>query len=254
MIQSLLTFAALSALSLRAQAEPPKPQWTLTGNAGLFSDYRYRGFTQTAYQPSFQGGFDVAHRSGFYFGIWNANVEPSLYRGATLEMDIYGGYKFPAGPLGIDLGAITYRYPTHADTGKVGAVHHEEIYASLTYGIATVKFSYQLSNYFGLGDGTAVDTKGSSYLDLGAAHDLGRGWGLNAHFGHQTIRHATDSIIGLKATSVDDYKVGVTKDLKGWAVSLSWIGTSRKDYFITGVSATEAAGRGAVVAGFSRTF
>ncbi|HJW33939.1 MAG TPA: TorF family putative porin [Holophagaceae bacterium] len=251
---SALALAALSALTLKAQAEAPKPTWTVTGNAGLFSDYRFRGFTQTAYKPSFQGGFDVAHGSGFYFGNWNANVEQSLYRGATLEMDVYAGYKFTAGPVSFDLGAITCRYPTRADTGNVGDVHHDEIYMGLSYGIVTAKYSHQLSNYFGLGDGTGVDTKGGSYLDLGAAYDLGSGWGLNAHYGHQTIRHATDPLIGLKSNSVDDYKVGVTKDLKGWVVNAAWIGTSKKDYFTTGVSAPEVGGRGALVVGCSRTF
>lgn len=254
MNQTLLSLLALSALSLRAQAEAPKPDWTLTGNVGLFSDYRFRGFSQTGYKPSFQGGFDVAHRSGFYFGNWNANVEQALYRGATLEMDLYGGYKFSAGPVGFDLGALTCRYPTRANTGNVGEVHHDEVYLGLSYGIATLKYSHQLSNYFGLGDGTAVDTKGGSYLDLGVALDLGKGWGLNAHYGHQAIPHATNPVIGLKATSVDDYKVGVTKDLNGWVAHLAWFGTSRKDVFTTGVSAPEAAGRGALVVGCSRSF
>ena len=252
MHKTLLTLLAMSALTLNAQAEAPKPDWTVTGNAGLFSDYRYRGFTQTGYKPSFQGGFDVAHASGFYFGSWNANVEQALYRGASLEMDIYGGYKFTAGPVGLDLGALTCRYPTRANTGNVGEVHHDEVYLGLSYKIFTLKYSHQLSNYFGLGDGTNTDTKGGSYLDLGATYDLGNGWGINAHFGHQTIPNATD--FGLQSNSVDDYKVGVTKDLKGWVTSAAWFGTSKKDYFTTGISAPEAAGRGALVVGLSRTF
>jgi uncharacterized protein (TIGR02001 family) len=258
MRKNLLPLLALSILAvpcLRAQdASAPKSDWTITGNAGLFSDYRYRGFTQTAYKPSFQGGFDVAHRSGFYFGNWNANVEQALYRSASLEMDLYGGYKFAADPVNLDLGAITCRYPTRANTGSVGEVHHDEIYAGLSYGIVTAKFSYALSNYFGLGDGTAVDTKGNWYLDLGASYDLGNGWGLNARYGHQSIKNATDPAIGLKDKSVDDYKVGVTKDMNGWVASAAWFGTSKDSYFTTGISAPEAAGRGAVVVGLSKTF
>jgi uncharacterized protein (TIGR02001 family) len=91
MNKALLSLLALSALSLRAQAEPSKPDWTITGNAGLFSDYRFRGFTQTGYKPSFQGGFDVVHRSGFYFGSWNANVEQGLYRGARRFLKVMTG-------------------------------------------------------------------------------------------------------------------------------------------------------------------
>jgi len=254
MKKALLSLLAVSALPLCAQAEAPKPDWTFTGNAGLFSDYRFRGFTQTGYKPSFQGGFDAAHRSGFYLGSWNANVEQGLYRGASLEMDLFGGYKFSAGPATFDFGAITCRYPTRASTGTVGEVHHDEVYAALTYGIVTAKFSYGLSNYFGLGDGTTMDTKGSWYLDLGATYDLGKGWGVNAHYGHQSIKNATAPAIGLKDKAVDDYKVGVTKDLRGWVASASWFGTSRDDYFTTGVSAPEAAGHGAIVVGLARTF
>lgn len=251
----LLALPILMTPGLRAQsASTPKPNWTLTGNAGLFSDYRFRGFTQTGYKPSFQGGFDVAHRSGFYLGSWNANVEQALYRGASLEMDLYGGYKFSAGPVSFDLGAITCRYPTRANTGNVGEVHHDEVYAGLAYGIVTAKFSYGLSNYFGLGDGTTTNTKGNWYLELGASYDLGQGWGVNAHFGRQSIPNAMAPAIGLKDKSVDDYKVGVTKDLNGWVASAAWFGTSRNAHFTTGISAPEAAGRSAILVGLAKAF
>lgn len=251
---------------LRAQAEAAAPAttpaWTLSGNAGLSTDYRFRGFTQTAYRPSFIGGFDLVHRSGFYLGNSNANVEQALYRGATLEMDVYGGHKFQVASLEVDLGAITCRYPTRADTRGLGEVHHEEAYLGLSYARAlaelsakfSAKFSYGLSNYFGLGDGTPVDTKGNWYLDLGAVFDLGRGWGLNAHYGHQSIRNAGVPAVGLKGRSVDDYKVGLTRELNGWTASASWFGTSRKDLFTTGVSAPEAGGRGAAVLGIAKSF
>ncbi len=62
MKKQAFALAALSLLSISAAyAEEAKPDWTLTGNAGLFSDYRFRGYTQTAYKPAFQGGFDVQH-------------------------------------------------------------------------------------------------------------------------------------------------------------------------------------------------
>jgi len=232
----------------------PKPDWTLTGNAGLFSDYRFRGFTQTGFKPAFQGGFDVSHASGFYVGNWNSNVEQALYRGATLEMDFYGGYKFETAGLGVDLGAITCYYPTHANTGNFGTVHHDEIYLGLSYTFLSAKFSYGLSNYFGAGDNTAVDTKGNWYLDLGASHNFSSGWGINAHYGHQFIKNATNPVIGLQDDFVDDYKLGITKDLSGWVINASFIGTSRKDFFTTGAGAPESAGKGNIVVGLSKTF
>ena len=74
-----------------------KSDWTITGNAGVFSDYRFRGISQTDKKPAFQGGFDIGHASGFYVGNWNSNIDSALYNGASLEMDFYGGYKMTAG-------------------------------------------------------------------------------------------------------------------------------------------------------------
>ena len=41
--------AAFVPVATSAQAKP-EPEFTFTGNAGLFSDYRFRGFTQTDYK------------------------------------------------------------------------------------------------------------------------------------------------------------------------------------------------------------
>src|ERR1051325_8201182 len=53
-----------------APAAPP----ALTGNFGLFSQYIFRGLTQTNKEPAIQGGFDYAHASGFYLGTWASNI------------------------------------------------------------------------------------------------------------------------------------------------------------------------------------
>ena len=256
MKKSLLALAALSAISLLPSlaqaADAPKSDWTITGNAGLFTDYRFRGFTQTAYKPAYQGGFDVGHSSGFYFGNWNSNVEQALYRGASLEMDFYGGYKTEIAGIGLDAGLYYYYYPTKADTAGLGTVHQDEVYVAASYSIVTAKLSYGLSNFFGLGDGTSTDTKGNYYLDISANYDLGGGWGVNGHYGHQYIKHGTD--LGLPKNTVDDYRLGVTKDLSGWVVGATAVGTSKKDYFTTGVSAPEGAGKTSVVLSLSKTF
>ena len=52
----------------------PEPDFTFTGNVGLFSQYVFRGISQTNEKPAVQGGFDVSHKSGFYVGTWNSNV------------------------------------------------------------------------------------------------------------------------------------------------------------------------------------
>jgi uncharacterized protein (TIGR02001 family) len=124
---------ALPALAGAQSAAKPEPEFTFTGNAGVFSDYRFRGMTQTNYGPAFQGGFDFAHKSGFYLGNWNSNVEQLLYNGASLEMDFYGGYKTSFGDFGVDVGALYYFYPK---TGALGTakIDNTEIYVGGSYG------------------------------------------------------------------------------------------------------------------------
>ena len=63
----LLASAVATALSapaavLAADASPH----TFTGNVGLFSQYIFRGLTQTNEKAAIQGGFDYSHSSGFY--------------------------------------------------------------------------------------------------------------------------------------------------------------------------------------------
>ena len=246
--------AALIALPLLAGAQSkPEPEYTFSGNAGLYSDYKFRGFTQTGYAPAFQGGFDFAHKSGFYLGNWNSNVEQGLYNGASLEMDFYGGYKFAAGPLGLDVGYLYYYYP---NTGALGStkIDNGELYVGASYGPLSAKLFYAVTEFFALGKGVpGVDTKGSYYVDLSASFDLGSGWTAVAHYGYQDI--ADGKKAGLIEDTVSDYKLGVTKDVGGWLLGAAVIGTSEKNLFTTAESGfTEGGGKTTLVVNISKTF
>jgi hypothetical protein len=76
-----------SSLSFgQAAAAAPAPDYTLTGNLGLFSSYRFRGIAQTYDKPAIQGGIDFSHVSGFYAGNWDSNVnEGAGYPGGSIE-------------------------------------------------------------------------------------------------------------------------------------------------------------------------
>jgi len=111
MRKSILALSVAAALSVPGLAVAQTPAaaaspHTITGNVGLFSEYRFRGLSQTFEKPALQGGFDYAHSSGFYAGNWNSNVSETLFSGASLEMDFYGGFKKSFGDFGMDVGAI----------------------------------------------------------------------------------------------------------------------------------------------------
>ena len=108
-MKKLVLAAAIAATTFGAVSTASAAEgFTITGNAGMFSDYRFRGISQTNNDIAFQGGFDVVHSSGFYAGVWNSNVgfggnvgtgQGQTGLGNGLETDIYAGYTFPIGPV-----------------------------------------------------------------------------------------------------------------------------------------------------------
>ena len=258
---AVAAWLALCTVPALAEDKPPS-DWTLTGNAGLYSDYRFRGFTQTGYKPAFQGGFDLAHKSGLYAGNWNSNVEQGLYNGASLEMDFYGGYKGELAGIGYDIGGYYYAYPGSGAQGTT-RIDNGEVYVGASYGPFAARYWYAVTDFFALGKppsaSSDVDTKGSWYLDLNAAFDLGSGWGAQAHYGYQKIRNGHQLFaIGqlfVDKDNVSDFKLGVTKDLAGWTLGAAVVGTSEKDLLRTAESGlTRAGGKTSAVVSLSRTF
>ena len=208
----VLVALALSGAAF-AQTKAPEPDYTLSFNVGAVSDYRYRGISQSRLKPALQGGVDFAHKSGFYLGTWASTIKWIKDAGgdASVEIDIYGGYKGQAGPVAYDVGLLTYQYPNHSL--PISPVTNE-IYAAGTYGPATLKYSHAVSNLFGF-----ADSKNSGYLDLSANFDLGTGWSVTPHVGHQKVRHNS-------AFSYTDYALTVGKDLgNGFSASAAVVGT-----------------------------
>lgn len=269
--------ALMSAPSVIAADAPAAPAavspHTFTGNVTLASEYLYRGIAQTRGKPAIQGGFDYAHASGFYAGVWGSSIswisDAVAGASANVEIDVYGGYKGSLGDdLGYDLGVLTYNYP---GSGKTLAGVQElkqdttEIYGALTWKWLTLKYSHSTTALFGWAKspGALTDkTTGSGYLELNAAYDLGDGWGINGHVGHQKVKGNTNA-------SYSDYKLGVTKDMGFGVFGLAYSATNAKDscsgaaaatandvYCFVNSSGTNAyeSGKGRVLLTFGKTF
>ena len=216
----LLSTLAVSA-SAFAQSKPPEPDYTLSFNAGVVSDYRYRGISQSRLKPALQGGVDYAHKSGFYLGAWGSSIKWIKDSGSTdgsFELDLYGGYKGELTKgLGYDVGVLRYEYVGN----KLGAVsgyadaNTTEVYGALTYGVVTAKYSHSLTNLFG-----NINSKGSQYLDLSATFDLGSGFTLTPHVGRQLMNNNP-------TYHYTDYSVTLAKDLgNGLSASLMVVDTN----------------------------
>ena len=237
-LQKTAIAAAISGLfapAVFAQAAPaaaPEPS-PITANVTITNDYRYRGITQTNYQPAIQGGFDYAHESGLYIGNWNSSISwvSDLNPGvsAPIEMNFYGGFKkeLIAPGFASDIGVYQYAYPTSGLTGV--NPNTTEIYAAQNFTAGPVtgflKFSYAVTNTFGNANST-----GSYYPDLTMNYDTGIwGIGLNAHVGYQYIAGSPGGVSNSNIYSYTDWKIGLTKDFGGGlSGAVAWIDTNAK--------------------------
>ena len=238
--QSILTGFAVALLAsgaAQAQQAPASPH-SFTGNIGLFSQYIFRGLTQTNGDPAVQGGIDYSHSSGFYLGTWASNISwlkenatqangstIGLYgSGGNVEVDFYGGFKWAlSSDMTLDLGTLYYWYP-----GSISAAYQNlfpagtdipkantwELYYGLAWKWLSFKLSYSLTNdTFGV-----ADSNGSTYFDLSANIPLTKQLTLNAHFGKQVYGgvdrrnpvangrfRSNDDVYGYK-----DYKLGLS--------------------------------------------
>ncbi len=229
---TLSLIALIASTAAVSQTKAPEPPYTLSYNVGLTSDYRFRGIAQTSTDPALQAGVDFAHKSGLYLGAWGSNISwIKDYVGATegsFELDLYGGYKGSISKdVSFDVGVIGYEYPGNkaADLGgSYVSANTTEVYAALTYGPATLKYSRSTGNFF-----ATADTSGSSYLELAATFDLGGGYSLTPHVGHQVIQNVPSN-----TGDYTDYALTLGKDLgSGWSASVAVMGTDANQKFYT---------------------
>ena len=245
MHKSLITTAVLGALaasSLAFAAEEAKSDFTTSGSVGLFSQYIFRGLTQTDRKPALQGNFDINHSSGLYLGIWSSNISwlrdkygvnhtdetQTVYgAGGNQEIDIYAGFKkddIAKTGLGIDFGALQYYYPGSErgrDNGWAKA-NTTEVYGAINYYWVQAKYSHVVSKDawgFGRTNTVNADAKGTYYAELNANIPIGeligggplKGLSAVAHYGKQEFDN--DSTLG--GPSYEDYKLGIQNAFDG---------------------------------------
>lgn len=215
-----LATALLSLFSAgSAFAEDAKPDNEVSFNLGIVSDYRYRGISQTRLQPALQGGADYTNNpTGLYAGTWLSSIKWISDAGGSddVEWDLYAGKRGEiVKDLSYDVGVLSYVYPSN---GLHPSANTTEIYAQLGYGPVYAKYSYAVTDLFGV-----ADSKGSGYLDLGGNFDVGDGFTINVHAGHQTVSNSSN-------LSYTDWKVGVTKDFGVVSGALAVIGTNTSSY------------------------
>jgi uncharacterized protein (TIGR02001 family) len=198
-----LSAVAVPSISLAADS-------SVAFNAGVVTDYRYRGISQSRLQPALQGGVDFT-AGAFYLGAWGSTIKwikDAPYNGdANVEIDLYGGYKGEISKgVTYDIGALAYQYPSNKLNPSANTF---EVYGAITAGPVTAKYSRSTTNLFG-----AANSKGSGYLDISATFDVG-GFAVTPHIGRQTVKNNS-------ASSYTDYSLAISKEISGitWSATL----------------------------------
>lgn len=229
MFKKALIAAAVTAALVPDFAAAADSPHTLSGNIGVYSQYIFRGLTQTDTDPALQGGFDYSHASGFYAGTWMSNISwlrdfGSYSGGGSLEWDIYGGYKGTIGKsdFGYDVGLLYYYYPGSVNAGFVRA-NTLEAYGALSWKWLSAKYSYSLDNKtFGV-----TDSSGTWYLDLTANVPITDKLSAVAHYGKQKYEGSTGGVSNDSVASYEDWKLGLSYTLpKDFTIGAYYTDTS----------------------------
>jgi len=127
-VRSLMA-ATVLATSVFVAAPAMAQEVTVSGNAAIVTEYRFRGVDLSGGDIAVQGGIDVGLPSGFYVGTWGSSIDEDTVGYGHTELDIYGGW---TGDLtegvAADVGVIAYLYPNAGP----GDFDYIEFYGSLT--------------------------------------------------------------------------------------------------------------------------
>ncbi len=183
MKMALLGAAASLALggAAFAQDEAAADDFSFSYNAGVASDYIFRGVSQTDGPQGF-GGVDISS-GALYAGAWVSNVD--FGDDTDAEYDLYVGVKPELGPVTFDLAAIYYGY---VDEPKGSDYEFTEfkVAASMPFGPVTAGTAWYYSADFFGGTGEAV------YGEVNGSWAINDKWSIGGAVGKQAIEDSDD--------------------------------------------------------------
>eukprot|EP01030_Chromulinospumella_sphaerica_P020610 gene20610-20526_t len=162
-----------------AQDEAPADEFSFSYNAGVATDYIFRGVSQTD-GPQIFGGADISN-GPLYAGFWASNVD--FGDDTDAELDLYVGVKPELGPVTLDLAAIYYAY-----IGDSSASDYEflelKVAGSIPVGPATIGTAWYYSPEFFGNTGEAL------YGEINGSWAINDKWSVGGAVGSQDVQNA----------------------------------------------------------------
>lgn len=210
-----LATGVMSSFTSMALAEEAEGPFVFSANISFASDYRFRGISQTENNFAIQGGFDVAHESGFYAGTWASNLSGwGTFGGSNTELDFYAGYGTEIDGVAIDAGVIWYIFPAGLSNTSYG-----ELYGSVGKTFGGVDLSVGANYAFSQ---SALSLNGDNEDNIYLYGDAGFGLGespfsVSAHFGYSdgNAGAGPNGWVASPTGTFTDWSIGVSYDLPG---------------------------------------
>ena len=217
----MTTIFTCSAMLISHLAIAEDSPHEFSANVALATDYMYRGGSQTDEQPAISGGFDYAHSSGFYAGVWASNVDfqdiglPS----SNIEIDYYGGVagEFSNG-VSWDIGGLYYHYAGTKDAEEVafgGDADFAEANGTLGYTFSNVQLEPAVEVFFAWSPDYFGEIGDSYYTAVDLGLSLPYGISLAGQVGFQEFDRAG-------VTDYSHYSVGLSKDVAIFTLDVTW--------------------------------
>ena len=214
----LSSFASLLFLSQAANAEIKIGKGSLTFNAGVSSQYIFRGIDNNKDAVTPFAGADFTHPAGdfnLYFGVYGAASDGVQTGEGGKEIDYYGGIQKSFGPATFDLGYQLLTWPS-ADAKSDENVG--EFYAKLT--IAPDKQPYTIGLAYYQDDtggvkATAGNKADRNYYEANATYNFGPVQSLVSY--------------GVFDNDTNITTVSLSKELVGIGFTLSYINAQQEN-------------------------
>ena len=210
----LSTFTSLLFLSQAANAEIKIGKGSLTFNAGVSSQYIFRGIDNNKDAATPFAGADFSHPAGvfnLYFGVYGTASDGVQTGEGGKEIDYYGGIQKSFGPATFDLGYQLLTWPSAfaKSDENVG-----EFYAKLI--IAPDKQPYTIGlAYYQDDTGSVTNTikVDQDYKEVNATYNFGPAQGFISY--------------GELANDTKTTTVALSKELVGVGFTLSYISAEK---------------------------
>lgn len=215
--------AALVALGLVAAAPAMAADIPLgvAVNAGVVSDYRFRGISQSQKNPAVQGGIDGTLAPNdwltIYAGLWGSSVD--FNNGTNAEFDLIGGFRGTFDKLGVDVGFIRYNYT--GDGPESQDFTEGKLALSYDFGFVLPSAAVYYSPEYFANSGTAVYYTAGVAIPIPVTEFSPT---IKANIGKQTIDRPAN--FGITKDDYIDYNIGLFATYWGFTAGVQYVDTN----------------------------